>query len=89
MVYNVADLVVPVQTVVSRPEEIGSDILQASRESAADLGNDRVVPVPAPVRPISHADRTVKSSNESELDFAPLVELIRASVATETWSAGE
>ncbi|MDG1895752.1 MAG: M56 family metallopeptidase [Fuerstiella sp.] len=86
VVYNVADLVVPVQKSVSSPGQHESAVLKASRESAADAGNDSALPVPAPVRPISHADRTVLSSNPSELDFAPLVELIRASVATDTWS---
>jgi hypothetical protein len=85
MVYNVADLVVPVQTVVSRPEEIDSAVLQANRVSAEKSKNNETASVPAPVRPISHVDRTVLSSTESEMDFAPLVELIRASVATDTW----
>ena len=85
MVYNVADLVVPVQKVVRRPGEIDAAVLQANRESAADAGNERAVPVPAPVRTIAHSDQPVLSGNELELEFAPLVELIRASVATDTW----
>ena len=86
IVYNVAELVVPIQDVVGKPDDDGSAVVQANHDSAFESTHAKPLPAPLRVQPISHDGVPDPSSNEVEYDFAPLVELIRTSVAPETWA---
>ncbi|MCP4784957.1 MAG: hypothetical protein GY903_28825 [Fuerstiella sp.] len=86
MVYNVADLVASIPKIVGQPDDSDSAVVQANGDSALESTRARPRPAPPRIRPISHNGRPEASSHEVEYDFAPLVELIRTSVATDTWA---
>jgi len=85
-VYSVADLVVPIQKVVSKPEGHGSGVVQADGNAATKSTNATPLPAPLRIQPIVHNGGPALSIDDVEVDFAPLVELIRTSVATDTWA---
>ncbi len=86
MVYNVADLVVPIQKVVGKPEGTGSGVVQVNGSAATKFTKERPLPAPLRMQPAAHNGRSALSIYEVDVDFAPLVELIRTSVTTDAWA---